>query len=448
MASDAPAAASDDASTVASLTERLRFFFSDANLRQDKWMRNQLNDRGCLTLDDLLRFHTIKVISEDKGLLARAAKGEDGAEGEELQKLIAYNEEREEVSRVVPFDWKTMGDGSKLSLYVKNVPLTKEDDEAAQKQEEEAADGDGAEKREDAAATNKSPFKPRYAVTRDELRALFAPYGRVALVQLRYGRKHRAPSGEDEKYTSPNNRGYGRGESYPLGVAIVEFESEEGMEKACTALLPQKAEGDGDDEETKGPKTVLELQGNALVVEKMRPSRRFQNSGQKRSRDGDAEGGENEDAAAEEAKVEFEPVTLDWEKGCVIALTGLSTETCDRESLREAVSSTLGVSADVKTSGLYVDYNRGASTGNLRLKEPKPDEMKELVDKLTDGTVVVAGEKVGSAKILEGEEEAQYWKDFEGFLNNRKRMQEEERAQRRKRQKHGGGGRRGRGGRR
>lgn len=49
------------------------------------------------------------------------------------------------------------------------------------------------------------------------------------------------------------------------------------------------------------------------------------------------------------------PIKLEWPKGCVIILTGLSTTTCDHESIREAVSETLGVSTDVKTSGLYVD---------------------------------------------------------------------------------------------
>jgi hypothetical protein len=78
----------------------------------------------------------------------------------------------------------------------------------------------------------------------------------------------------------------------------------------------------------------------------------------------------------------------------------------------------------------------------------KSAEMKELVDKLSDGTVLIAGEKVESAKILEGEEEEEYWKKFVDFLNNRKRQREEEKAQSRKRQKRfSGGGGRGRGGR-
>lgn len=73
-------------------------------------------------------------------------------------------------------------------------------------------------------------------------------------------------------------------------------------------------------------------------------------------------------------------------------------------------------------AGLYVDYNRGATTGNLRLTEPKPTEMKVLVDKLTDESITIANEKVESAVILEGEKEEEYWKEFNIFLNNRKRI--------------------------
>ena len=106
----------------------------------------------------------------------------------------------------------------------------------------------------------------------------------------------------------------------------------------------------------------------------------------------------------------------------------------------------LGVSTDVKESGLYVDYSRGDTDAKLRLKEANPDKMKELVDKLVDGSVTFGGEKVESASILEGEDEEKYWKNFIVFLNNRKRQRDEEKAQTRKRQKFGGGrGGRGRG---
>ena len=64
------------------------------------------------------------------------------------------------------------------------------------------------------------------------------------------------------------------------------------------------------------------------------------------------------------------------------------------------------------------------------------------VDKLTDGSITIANEKVESAVILEGEKEEEYWKEFNIFLNNRKRMREEEKmmnARNNQRQKFGKG---------
>lgn len=361
-------------------------------------MRTELEKSGCLTLDNLLKFATIKQISEDKELLVKAANGDDATLGERIKKLIAINEERGEIRRVETFDYKTMGDGSSLSLYVKNIPVE----------------------------------EGKYAVSRDEVKALFETYGRVGIVNLRFGRQE------------------GERRATALGKAVVEFEDEEGIAKALEDLVvaeSEKKEGeDGDDEVKAEPKTVLELKGSKLDIEKMLPLRMFKNKdgNNKRSRDEDKA---DDNEAEEEIKVEFEPVTLDWEKGCVIAVTGLSTEKCDRESIREAVSDILKVSTDVKTSGLYVDYTRGQSEAKLRLVEAtKGAEMKELVDKLTDGSIVIAGEKVGSAKILEGEEEEEYWKGFIKFLNDKKRQRMEEKASNKRRFSGGGRGRgRGRG---
>jgi hypothetical protein len=392
----------NNAAKITALSERLAFFFSNANLRQDKWMRTELQKSGCLTLDNLLKFQTIKNISEDKELLKRAANGEDSAYGERIKKLIVLDEDRGEIRRVESFDWKTMGDGSALSLYVKNIPLAEDE-------------GKGQ----------------RYAVSRDDVKALFEQYGRVAIVNLRFGRK------DGEKRATA------------LGKAIVEFEDEQGIAKAIQDLVTAENENGGDGEDVKAePKTVLELNGSKLEVEKMLPHKMFQDKDvkNKRSREEGNEAQCTEDPNVE-VKVEFEPVTLDWEKGCVIALTGLNSEKCDRESIREAVSDILQVSKDVKTSGLYVDYSRGQSDAKLRLKDAgKGDLMKELVDKLSDGSVMIAGEKVASAKILEGDEEIEYWKEFIKFLNDKKRQNEEEKASKRRRFSGGGRGRgRGRG---
>ncbi|KAK1736877.1 hypothetical protein QTG54_012322 [Skeletonema marinoi] len=387
MADDTPTpapAATPEAMTT-SLVERLHFFFSNANLRQDKWMRTEMKENGCITLDQLLKFQTIKSISTDKELLVKAAG--------ELKEEITYDAEKEELRRVVPFDWETMGDGSHLSLCCKNVPLTEEDKSEGEKAFYGA--------------------KHEYAVTRDELKALFEPFGKVGIVKLRFGRKE--------------------GKAYPLGMAIIEFENEEGMAKASAELLPKEGEA-----------KEIEIKGNKLTYETVKPMKCFQ-KGAKRTRD-DKKDDNDKQEKEEEEEIKFEPVKVEMVKGCVIALTGLSDETCDRESIREAVSDILKVTKDIKTSGLYVDYTRGATSGNLRLTESKPEEMKELVAKLNDGTILIANSKVGSAKMLEGEEEVAYWKGFEEFLNNRKRADLEEKRQKKKQKRFShkgrGGGRR------
>jgi len=344
-----------------------------------------MKENGCITLDQLLKFQTIKSISTDKELLVKAAG--------ELKEEITYDAEKEELRRVVPFDWETMGDGSHLSLCCKNVPLTEEDKSEGEKAFYGA--------------------KHEYAVTRDELKALFEPFGKVGIVKLRFGRKE--------------------GKAYPLGMAIIEFENEEGMAKASAELLPKEGEA-----------KEIEIKGNKLTFETVKPMKCFQ-KGAKRARD-DKKDDKDKQEKEEEEEIKFEPVKVEMVKGCVIALTGLSDETCDRESIREAVSDILKVTKDIKTSGLYVDYTRGATSGNLRLTESKPEEMKELVAKLNDGTILIANSKVGSAKMLEGEEEVAYWKGFEEFLNNRKRADLEEKRQKKKQKRFShkgrGGGRR------
>ena len=443
---------SADDPVLSSLAERLGFFFSDSNLRRDKWIRAKLDEAGGLTLDDLLSFNTIKTISTDRDLLATAAQGDD------LKDLIVYDAEKEVISRKVKFDRETAGDGHELSVVAQNLPLTTKpegyDEKLKAYEENEAVAADEGKSEEERAAAEeyckqhvKPCFKPRYAVTRDEIKALFEPYGKVGIVQLRWGKKHHDRN--EDKYGPGNDGsyGYGRGESYPLGVAFVEFRDADGMNAACADLIAEKAEADGEKEAGEGeskpegdedpkPKTTLELKGNALKISRKKPPRSWDD---RKRGDGPAKR-KRKDDRDDEAKPKFEPMKIDRKPGCIISLSGLSAEKCDRESIRDAVSATLGVSTDVKSSGLYVDYSRSDTEGYLRLVNgSKAEEMKELVSKINDGSIKVADEKA-EAKVLEGDEEKAYYDKLEGFLNSRKRAQFEERSG--KRQKGGRGYRR------
>ena len=65
----------DDAKIIESAAERLAFFFSNANLRRDKFLRNELDGNdGFVGIDILLKFNTLKQHTTDAAIVAKAAK--------------------------------------------------------------------------------------------------------------------------------------------------------------------------------------------------------------------------------------------------------------------------------------------------------------------------------------------------------------------------------------
>ena len=59
------------------IVERLEFFFSDANLRMDKFLRGVIMDSytgGFVEIETLLKFNTIKKLSTDPAVIAAAAE--------------------------------------------------------------------------------------------------------------------------------------------------------------------------------------------------------------------------------------------------------------------------------------------------------------------------------------------------------------------------------------
>lgn len=59
-----------DAKIIETIKERLRFFFSDANIRQDAFMRRLLldTDEKVVAVDILLRFNTIKKYTDNPSI--------------------------------------------------------------------------------------------------------------------------------------------------------------------------------------------------------------------------------------------------------------------------------------------------------------------------------------------------------------------------------------------
>lgn len=139
-----------------------------------------------------------------------------------LTKILTVNETKTGIGRVKAFNPDSMQDNIPLTLYLKNVPVLKENDN--------------------------DPYPQRYGVTVPEVIALFKEYGAVTLVRFRYG---------SEKTIQNKSMNYPK-KSFPLGSAFVEFETAEMQTKAAAELC----KSEGDDE----PKKQVQLKGQILII--------------------------------------------------------------------------------------------------------------------------------------------------------------------------------------
>jgi RNA binding motif/La domain len=372
----------EDLKAVAGIKERLKFFFSNANIRQDMFIRKLLtqSEDKAVPVEVMLRFNTIKKFSEKPEILIKAAK--------ELTDLLVVDEDKSLIRRVSPFTNDMMKDNLHLSLHVKNLPL-KEDEEAG---------GEGEDSKD---------VVKKYDVTVDEVRALFEKYGDVAMVKLQFlsedSGKHRG--GRD----GPKKR-----RKHPAGTALIEFHSQDDLKKAAEATLTLK---DGETVEPKekvvlpaaeSRKEPIELDVMLLseYIQSKRNNRKG-NSNKKRDRD------EADDDAKEAPPSKF---TIDWKPGCVIKLKGVP-ESCDREAMLECLAKGLDTDVDgVKSRKIYADFSRGQHDGAIRFPEPS-DSIAELAKRLKEGDLKINDAKVEEVYVLEGDEETKYWDDFIAFKN-------------------------------
>lgn len=381
--SDTPAAMSDeDLKAVAAVKERLKFFFSDANVRQDIFIRKHLmsSDDKCVPVDALLRFNTIKTHSEKSSVLIHAAK--------ELSESLVVDEEKMTISRVVPFTKEMMSENVPKSLYIKNLPV------------------------------NES--SGRYDVKVDELRALFGKYGDVAIVKLKFA------GGPPRNNKNHGHYGPGNGNArrnIAIAAALIEFHTQEDLDKAAEATLTTKGGEKVDPKdkitlpESETRKSTIELEVVLLSEHiAMRKEEKSNRETQKRS--------------APEAKPavkgkEIPKFTFDWKPGCVIKVRGLPKD-CDREAMLAAIGKGLDISPDdVKARNIYVDYSRGQTDGAIRFPE-QSDSVAVVAKKLKDGELMILDAKAEDASILEGEEEKKYWNDFIEFKSKQMIQRAEE----------------------
>lgn len=367
--------ATADESTLQSVAERLRFFLSDANLRHDAFLRKIMLSTegpypGQVKGEVLLRFNTIKQYTKDVDVVMAAARTVD---------YLQVSEDGKAIGRKDPFTKEKMDEDLSISFMVENIPADETD----------------------------------YKVSMDDVRELFAKFGRVMIVKFRFNfpsKKH----GDD-----PSNNGSESKKRVPAGSALVEFETEADLQRAAEEVLTYR---DGAEIEAK---QTLELGGNKLKVMLLKEwveQRRKKDTGDdSRKRTASDDKG----AAADD-----EPVTIDWKPGCVIRLEGLSKTDCDREAIFAAIQSGLGIDdVKVKEMMIYVDYSRGQEHGAIRFQEPS-DDVKSLCEQLNSGNVKIKDSAPNGCRILEGEEEEKYWAEFIAFKAKQMKQRAEERSNR------------------
>lgn len=366
-----------DSKAIAGVAERLYFFFSDANLRCDKFLRTELQNNPYVSLQTLLKFNSIKNFTTDTSILIKAVK-ED-----KCKSKLKLNDKESGIGRITPFTKDLMSKNVELTIRVSNLPTS----------------GD--------VKTNAV-----YDVTVDEVKSLFVDYGEVAMVRLLHN------------YIKPRGKtAYGR--------AFVEFESLEDMNKAVADLCVKDIAN-----EDEKPKKSLKIKGVDLRFKTMqqwldkKAKSREEYFKSKGKNDGN---GKKNDKKREREDEKEEPLNvpefkLDWKPGCIIKLTKLA-EGCDRERILKAVHEVFD-----ETVGVRADYSRGQEDGCIRFDEVSP-KIAELCTKLSDGSIVIGEAKVGSAAILEGEPEKEYYKNFIEFKNKQARMKAEEKKTKQKKYK-------------
>lgn len=221
-------------SVIDKVKERLSFFFSDANVRQDRFIRRLLlSEEGDhphqVTVESLLRFNTIK---------QHTTKPEDVVEAALSMDELVVSDDKLAIGRAKPFTASMMDDNIPLTLCVGNLP--NEDN--------------------------------KYTVGLDEVRDLFSEYGKVSMVKFRF-------QGTSRKRT-------------PSGMAMVEFADQEGADKASADVLTSK-EGKATESKRK-----LKLGDAELTVITLKDfiegSKRNRDDKRQRSEDGGADGEDDE----------------------------------------------------------------------------------------------------------------------------------------------------------
>ncbi|CAG2167559.1 unnamed protein product [Oppiella nova] len=104
------------------IREQIEFYFSDANLRHDRFMRQligaedpELRGRQCVPLNEFLKFNKISEMTQNTRDISLAL---------ERSKCLSLNQTQQTVQRVDPFATQDTKEVDELTIYVERLPPT------------------------------------------------------------------------------------------------------------------------------------------------------------------------------------------------------------------------------------------------------------------------------------------------------------------------------------
>ena len=98
------------------ILRQVEFYFGDANLNRDKWLRNELhNSEGYyFPIDKLMSFNKIKALTTDTQEVLDAVKQSN---------LVEINSDETSIRRKMPYKRKNRFDAAQTSVFVEQLPL-------------------------------------------------------------------------------------------------------------------------------------------------------------------------------------------------------------------------------------------------------------------------------------------------------------------------------------
>jgi len=360
--------------TVEKVGERLKFFFSDVNLRSDRFMIHTMrNNKNMIPLDVMGRFKTIQQYSSEPSVIKEAVKVH-------LADFLRIDENG--VGRITPYDFeKGRGNDIPLTLFVDNLPISKS-----------------------------GMF---YDCTVRDVIDTFKDYGKVALVRLRYMK--------DFKRRENKNA---------LGNAFVEFATKEEFENAKKDLI------DGETPNRtlvlKGKDLKIKTMRDWLDRDKNKGANDDNNKND--TNDEESEDEKLDDKKEEVNTFEkggvitLKGVPSDCSREAILsAIQDFSYiwKVSDDDVEQKEKQKTL---PPLAKRNVYIDYSRNQPDGAVRFTNvcisEHREKISELANKLKLGEIKINDKTVDDAFVLEGEEEEEYWKkvmEFQKMKNSQKR---------------------------